>query len=385
MGASQSSTYQPSITGLSKKDGKLVFKKIDDTEESIPIDTVSIQNVVVDSEGKLIITRTDGTQDGPFNIKGNTGEKGESIIGPKGDSIIGPKGDSIVGPPGKDSMIPGPKGDSIVGPQGEGIKDLTVSEQGFATITTTSDRKFGPFNVKGNTGATGSQGPPGKDSDLNYAKFESTMKSQSVWCDNGNCVTPGNSTVNGDISGKSIGRNSTDPDWFRIFGTKSGGTALYNGLSMGDGGLRVGDFNRVPNGQIEATGDIISGGQLKSAGTVTAFGGNRDLVGELDTINRNLYNQANGEIKTLGKIQASGDIISGGQLKSAGTVTAFGGNRDIIAELDILNRDCVRKSGKYTISNRNPSGWLLSLNGNVDGGSIATKEASWTFSDSPAP
>jgi hypothetical protein len=256
MGASQSSTYQPSITGLSKKDGNLVFKKIDDTEESIPIDTVSIQNVVVDSEGNLVITRTDGSKDGPFNIKG------------------------------KDSMVPGPKGDSIIGPQGEGIKDLTVSEQGFATITTTSDRKFGPFNVKGNTGAIGSQGPSGKDSDLNYAKFETTMKTKSVWCDNGNCVTPGNSTVNGDISGKSIGRNKDDIDWFRIFGTKSGGTALYNGLSMGDGGLRVGDFNRTPNGQIEATGDIISGGQLKSAGTVTAFSGARDLVGELNTLNR---------------------------------------------------------------------------------------------------
>ena len=205
MGASQSSTYQPSITGLSKKDGKLVFKKIDDTEESIPIDTVSIQTVVVDSEGNLVITRTNGSKDGPFNIKG---PKGDSITGPKGDSIIGPKGDSIVGPPGRDSMVPGPKGDSIIGPKGDSI----VGPPGRDSMV---------------------PGPPGKDSDLNYAKFESTMKSQSVWCDDNFCNTPGGKTLmaNG-IMGKD------DKDWFRII--SKNGTALHNGLNLGDGGLRVG-------------------------------------------------------------------------------------------------------------------------------------------------
>jgi hypothetical protein len=107
MGASQSTIQDPSITGINKIGDKLVFRKIDGTEDSIPIDTVSIQSVVVDNTGNLVITRTNGSKDGPFNIKG---PKGDSIIGPKGDSIIGPKGDSITGPKGSDSTIPGPPG-----------------------------------------------------------------------------------------------------------------------------------------------------------------------------------------------------------------------------------------------------------------------------------
>lgn len=50
---------------------------------------------------------------------------------------------------------------------------------------------------------------------------------------------------------KSIGRGSQDQDWFRIYGTKSNGTALYNGLAINDnGGLAVGSWEKVPQGEL---------------------------------------------------------------------------------------------------------------------------------------
>lgn len=59
----------------------------------------------------------------------------------------------------------------------------------------------------------------------------------------------GNLFVDADTKTNSIGRAGSD-DWFRIFGTKAG-TALYNGLSINDGGgLAVGSWNHVPQGQL---------------------------------------------------------------------------------------------------------------------------------------
>jgi len=113
MGAQSSQLAQASIVDIEKKDDKLMFKRVDDTVVSIPIDTNSITQTYVDTKGELYIKRTDGKTDGPFKIKSEV----------KGD----------VGPTGKD---------------GDGIKNVNVTPEGLLTLENTSGIKYGPFNLK---------------------------------------------------------------------------------------------------------------------------------------------------------------------------------------------------------------------------------------------
>ena len=359
MGASQSSTYQPSITSLSKKDGNLVFKKIDDTEERIPIDTVSIQNVVVDSDGNLVITRTNGSKDGPFNIKG---PKGDSIIGPKGDSIIGPKGDSIVGPPGRDSTVPGPKGDSIIGPKGDSIvgppgRDSTVP------------------------------GPPGKDSDLNYAKFETTMKSKSVWCDNGDCVTPGNSTVNGSLYVRgpgpyTIATIASDVANLRMFANSS---------TKGDDGAVNSATVRNDNGELNLGNSRFT---TKFPGKVTVVNDNPNITLQTSSLGGGTINFGNpshgvkregndvvmftaGEASLKLRNDGVDTLVSkANELNVKGKITANG--IDILAELDDLKKNTVRKDKQYNIKSKT-NDWLLGAFKNEGGGSASDGLFQWSM------
>jgi hypothetical protein len=60
----------------------------------------------------------------------------------------------------------------------------------------------------------------------------------------------------------SIGRDGGG-DWFRIFGTNDNGTALYNGLSVNEtGGLSVGKWQKIPQGQFNALGSAGIGGDM---------------------------------------------------------------------------------------------------------------------------
>jgi hypothetical protein len=125
---------------------------------------------------------------------------GAGTPGPQGPSGI--RGDT--GPKGADSVVPGPQGP--LGPQG-------------------------PVGPQGPLGPQGPVGPQGAG-------------------------------YNVDTKVNSIGRDGA-ADWFRIYGTKDNGTALYNGLSVGpDGGrgLAVGAWNPgVPTGEIHSTGQICIG------------------------------------------------------------------------------------------------------------------------------
>lgn len=67
-----------------------------------------------------------------------------------------------------------------------------------------------------------------------------------------NIGTDGKTTVNGPIQAPSIGVDSKNNGWFNVNNQNpnSQGTAVYNGLSVKDGGgLSVGDWKKMPEGQ----------------------------------------------------------------------------------------------------------------------------------------
>ena len=54
-------------------------------------------------------------------------------------------------------------------------------------------------------------------------------------------------------------------DWLHVKGSTKNGTAMYNGVSIKDGGgLSVGEWKKVPQGNVEVTGDVKVGGKLIS-------------------------------------------------------------------------------------------------------------------------
>lgn len=156
-----------------------------------------------------------GTQGplGPQGIKGDKGDKGEkSDKGDKGD-----KGDQ-----GNQGLL-GNKGDK--GDKGD-----------------TGDK--GDKGLLGNKGDKGDQGPLGDRGDKGIQGVQGIPGTQGVG-------------YNIDTQLNSITRSAGD--WLRIYGTPTNGTALYNGLSLYDGGgLAVGKFQHVPQGQLHVEGVIRS-------------------------------------------------------------------------------------------------------------------------------
>ena len=78
-----------------------------------------------------------------------------------------------------------------------------------------------------------------------------------------NLTVNGDSTVGGNIKLGGSGISTVDgTDWMRIYGTKNG-TAMYGGVSINQGGgLNVGNWANVPQGQILTTSDVHVGGVL---------------------------------------------------------------------------------------------------------------------------
>jgi hypothetical protein len=62
----------------------------------------------------------------------------------------------------------------------------------------------------------------------------------------------GDLSVQGDINATKI--NRSDGDWLRISGTPANGTAMFNGVSINDGGgLSVGQWKKVPQGELHVS------------------------------------------------------------------------------------------------------------------------------------
>ena len=118
-----------------------------------------------------------------------------------------------------------------------------------------------------------------------YSNQASTIKFQynngSGWKDNA-IFNTGLFTFYGNISCNTITSRdsyirSGDSDWLRLLGGKYG-TAVYNGLSLGDGnGLNVGSWGTIGNGQINCTGNLTCGGitctGISNSATMNVNGG----------------------------------------------------------------------------------------------------------------
>ena len=195
-----------------------------------------------------------------------------SVVGPAGPQ--GPKGDmGAQGPTG-------PKGDIGVqglrgpaGPQGERGFPGPAGAQGGQGPTGLT----GPTGPKGETGAMGPAGPrgergfPGPTGPPGAAGLPGATGLQGPKGETGIQGPPGNpANIGLDPRFNSIGRDSGD--YFRIHGTPKTGVALYNGLAVNDnGGLNVGAWDRVPNGEVHAN-RIQSRGGMFSTGDVQLNG-----------------------------------------------------------------------------------------------------------------
>lgn len=150
---------------------------------------------------------------------------GQANPGPQGPQgplgPLGPQGPS--GPLGSQGI----KGD--IGPQGPIGLTGPIGLQGIQ-------------GVKGETGSQGFTGPIGLTGPIGPVGPVGS-------------VGPQGAGYNVDTELNSIKRSTGD--WLRITGTPTSGTALFNGLSINDGGgLAVGKFQHVPQGQLQVEGII---------------------------------------------------------------------------------------------------------------------------------
>jgi hypothetical protein len=213
---------------------------------------------------------------GPMGAKGDKGDKGDKgergdkgekgDVGPQG--LMGPQGEvGPMGPQGAEG-VQGPKGDKgdsgingevgPQGPRGEPGPPGPPVVLDSATLRTL----VGPTGPQGPVGATGAIGPTGPAGQKGDTGAQGPAGPQGPVGPAGAQGPPG--PVVPDAKFNSVGRESTN-DWFRVFGTRDNGTALYNGLSINDnGGLAVGRWGRPSTGQIYASADIESASSLRA-------------------------------------------------------------------------------------------------------------------------
>jgi hypothetical protein len=221
--------------------------------------------------GNLTLTKTDETFFGPFNVRGLQGLPGAP--GPQGATgTMGPIGigiasaaynsatgdlsftrtnSSVLGP----FNIRGPPGDKgtmgTMGPIGIGIASAAYnSATGDLSFTRTNDSVLGPFNVRGppgppgtpgkqgDPGTPGKQGDPGPPGNIQSADNVTWLKGKTMWCADGNCVTPaGQTSFNGPLTANTIVSKGTDG---------SGSASVWNWLKVqrADGDLYFGGDDR---------------------------------------------------------------------------------------------------------------------------------------------
>lgn len=184
-------------------------------------------------------------------VSSDSGFKVSIINALKSDTVFA---SSIKGEKGNDSTVVGP-----IGPAGEGLATLEVTPEGMATVTTTSGRKFAPFNVKSTI-----PGPPGRNGGL-IEGLPQGQGSYASWN-----TTCGNSDI---YPGHDIGCG--------------GDTNFINQQGNGRGGFRFVNFNSnntFKNVEMETdgSGNLNVNGQINAKGTVTVQG--RDIIRELDNI-----------------------------------------------------------------------------------------------------
>lgn len=141
-------------------------------------DGIGIQAAVVDDEGYLVITYTDGDIDKLGPVKGADGTSisiKDSLTSTselpssgqnKGDGYLIDGNLWIYTGTSEEGSINGFKNvGAIKGPAGRGIMSITISEEGIMTINYSDSTSEEVGNVKGPKGDTGEQGPKGDTGD----------------------------------------------------------------------------------------------------------------------------------------------------------------------------------------------------------------------------
>ena len=247
---------------------------------------------------------------GPQGIQGIPGQIGP--MGPVGSNgAPGPVGATgQIGPVGPVGAVGATGQIGPVGPVGaQGIQGIPgqIGPMGPAG----SNGAPGPQGLQGGpgqTGAQGPQGPPGPNV-LNapftmnqpYTGSNTTQLGNSwfPFADNNTYIRPGvaGTTLNGGLAGNTInigdmgttsvniGMNGStttmngptihtgpvtastiyapNTDWMRIYGTSNNGVAVFNGLSVNQGGgVNIGAWGNVPQGTLNVAGNAGVGGTL---------------------------------------------------------------------------------------------------------------------------
>ena len=141
-------------------------------------DGIGIQAAVVDDEGYLVITYTDGDIDKLGPVKGSDGTSisiKDSLTSTselpssgqnKGDGYLIDGNLWIYTGTSEEGSVNGFKNvGAIKGPAGRGIMSITISEEGIMTINYSDSTSEEAGNVKGPKGDTGEQGPKGDKGD----------------------------------------------------------------------------------------------------------------------------------------------------------------------------------------------------------------------------
>lgn len=332
-------------------------------------------------------------QSGPQGLKGPIGPIGP--LGPEGkQGSIGLQGiQGIEGPIGKTGPIgiqgpigpEGKKGDQgipgLVGPQGlQGLQGL----QGFQGIPGVSNIP-GPIGSIGQTGPQGIIGPIGPQGPIGEVSKD-FMKGNSLWCADGElCKIPNTKKgIDFGYGGSKIsdlGNLTLETDDNIDFKTGSGNgltAALTNdhmylygsrGVQFGHGFDRDANAGQISYGRHDGGADgslnIVGGGKNGQSRVVRVWDTLRIGDGMLrqdDDWIRSIGNQNDTQSYDAGKGLAAKNLWAKNKI--------FAGGRDILAELDDLRNNAVRKDKQYFI--RSNRGGML-----IDGGGWSSNKGDW--------
>jgi hypothetical protein len=342
--------------------GELLFTKTDGTKlgpfKVKGADGLGIKNITYDElSGKITFVMTDDTKVGGFMVRGAQGPKGDAgKEGPKGETgLTGNTGAAGV------SNVEGPTGQrGLTGLTGTGLirEGSGVVNGQLSLATTDPNLKFGPFNVMGPQGPKGDTGAPGKDATITTSNGIQYPGGRSggvgyatdVW---GNIFAPANGPITtGDhwnLSGKDgmIIQAFTDGTKKTVF---HGDISAKNMSATDD----ISAKNMSATGKMNVTGDISAGGMVFVNG-IRYPGDSSGKVGYATDVWGNIFVPPNGpdwggtNWNLSGKDGVIIQAFTDGTKKTAfhGDITAK--NRNILAELDDLKANTVRKDKNYSI------------------------------------
>jgi hypothetical protein len=240
-------------------------------------DGVGIKGASQDAAGKLLIELTDGTKKGPFDFKGK-GIKTVSYVAAKGELSLIMSDDTVQGP--YDIRGPqGPKGDK--GDKGEMIREINIVE-GILTITTTDGKTF-----TGNAGGPkGDKGIGIKTISFNNGLMTITTDDNKTWSSSSNFISDTLKTstmwcADGTCTVAGVEKKDSNI----VFGEKQKNKWIMHAPDRPETTLAFAPTNAAGNGWDWERGVAIqNGGEVRANGKI--FSAGRDILAELDVLNK---------------------------------------------------------------------------------------------------